>query len=249
MGMAGNSMTSRMVFLVVAAGLSSSIASAQTTRPQTSANEGMAGGQSPPSGFLAGPTVDDADTREADSRFGGAGPNRTRLSVPARQWFAQLRELNLDEDQAVEVRRLVQSFQKEAREHQQVNGQRLRVLQGQVRQLRSTGRDVPLEMRRELGQLRSLAPKPAAYQVKIWSVLTETQQETMRAGLAQIRQRIAESRRAGTERSTDAPAMGSDRQPRSDAKSPTDLDDRAQRRLRFLRSRQSPPDRPGDARD
>lgn len=240
-------MTRRMVFLVVAAGLSSSIVTAQTTRPQTSANEGMAGGQSPPSGFLAGPTVDDADTREADSRFGGAGPNRNRLSVPARQWFAQLRELNLDENQAVEVRRLVQSFQNEARKYQQANGKRLRVLQGQVRQLRGSGRDVPVEMRRELGQLRSLAPRPATYQAKIWSVLTETQQETMRAGLSQIPQRIAERRAA--ERSTDEPAMRRDRSPRSDAMSQTDLDDRARRRLRFLRSRQSLPGRPGDARD
>lgn len=242
-------MTRRMVFLVVAAGLSSSIVTAQTTRPQTSANERMAGGQSPPSGFLAGPTVDDADTREADSRFGGAGANRNRLSVPARQWFAQLRELNLDEDQAVEIRRLVQSFQNEARKYQQANGKRLRVLQGQVRQLRGSGRDVPIEMRRELGQLRSLAPRPATYQAKIWSLLNETQQQAMRAELAQIRQRIAESRSAGAERSTDAPAMRSDRRPHSDAMSQTDLDDRARRRLRFLRSRQSPPGRPGDARD
>lgn len=236
-------MTRRMVFLVVAAGLSSSIVTAQTTRPQTSANEGMASGQSPPSGFLAGPTVGDADTREADSRFGGAGANRNRLSVPARQWFAQLRELNLNEDQAVEVRRLVQSFQNEARKYQQANGQRLRVLQGQVRQLRGSGRDVPVEMRRELGQLRSLAPRPATYQAKIWSLLNETQQRTMRTELAQIRQRIAERRAA--ERSTDEPAMSRDRSPRSDAMSQTDLDDRAHRRLRFLRSRQSPQLGPG----
>ena len=227
-------MTGRLVLLAVAAGLSSSIAMAQTTQPQTPANEGTAGEQSPPSGFLAGPTVDDADARETDSGFVGAGPNRNRLSVPAWQWFALVRKLDLDEDQAVEIRKLVQSYQKAAREHQQANGQRLRDLQGQVSEIRGAGRDVPIETRRELGQLRSLAPGPATSQAKIWSLLNETQQRTMRTELAQIRQGIHQRRAA---------------QSTSDARPRTDLGDRAQRRLRFLRSRQSPPVRPRDARD
>ena len=232
---------------IVLLALNGSAALAQTSQPAKSAKEGAVE-QTSSKDLLAGPKVDDDAARETDPQFGGAGRDRARVLVPPRQWFGLLRTLDLDEDQVPEVRRLVQSFQKAARAHQQANGQRLRELQGQVREARGAGRDVPAEVRRELGQLRSLAPKPAAYQAKIWSVLTETQQETMRAGLAQIRQRIAE-RRAGTERSTDAPAMSSDRPPRSDAMSPTDLDDRAQRRLRFLRSRQSPPDRLGDARD
>ena len=167
-----------------------------------------------------------------------SGRDRDRISVPPRQWFGLLRTLDLDEDKALEVRRLVQSFQKAIRAHQQANGQRLRELQGQVREARGAGRDLPVEVRRELGKLRALAPKPAAYQAKIWSLLTDTQQETMRAGSAQIRQRIAERRAA--EQSTDAPAMSSDRQLRSDAMSQTDLDDRARRCLAFLRARQSP---------
>ncbi len=227
-------MTNRIVFLVVAAGLSSSIVTAQTTRPQTSANEGKIGEQSPPSGFLAGPTVQAADTGDVDSRFGGGGPRRNRVSVPVRQWFALLRKLDLDEDQAAEIRELVQSFQKAAREHQQANGQRLRDLQGQASEIRGAGRDVPPEMRRELGQLRSLAPKPATYQEKIWSLLTETQQQTMHTELAQTRQRIRQRRAT---------------QSMSDARTQTDRDDRAQRRLRFLRSRQSPQIGPGDPKN
>jgi len=224
---------------IVLLALNGSAALAQTTQPARPAKEGAAE-QTPSKDLLAGPKVDDEAARETDPQFGGAGRDRARISASPWQWFGLLRTLDLDEDQVPEVRRLVQSFQKAARAHQQANGQRLRELQGQVRAARGAGRDVPAEVRRELGKLHSLAPKPAAYQAKIWSVLTETQQETMRAGLAQIRQGIAEPRRAGTEPSPDAPAMSSDRPPRSDAMSHTDLDDRAQRRLRFLRSRQSP---------
>lgn len=227
-------MTNRIVFLVVAVGLSSSIATAQTSRPQTSANDAKIAEQSPPSGFLAGPTIEDTETQDVDSRFGGGGPRRNRVSVPVRKWFALLRKLDLDEDQAAEIRELVQSFQKTAREHQQANGQRLRDLQGQASAIRGAGRDVPTEMRRELGQLRSLAPKPASYQEKIWSLLTETQQRTMHTELAQIRQRIRERRAA---------------QAMSDARPETDRDDRAQRRLRFLRSRQSPQIGPGASKN
>jgi len=231
---------------IVLLALNGSAALAQTTQPARSAKEGTAE-QTPSKDLLAGPKVDDDAARETDPQFGGAGRDRARISVPPRQWFGLLRTLDLDEDQAPEVRRLVQSFQKAARAHQQANGQRLRELQGQLREARGAGRDVPVGVRRELGKLRSLAPKPAAYQAKIWSLLTETQQETMRAGLAQIRQRIAERRAA--QRSTDTPAMSRDRRPGSDAMSPTDIDDRGQRRLRFLRSRQSPPGRPGDAKN
>ncbi len=233
---------------IVLLALNGSAALAQTTQPARPAKEGAVEPNS--SGdLLAGPKVDDESARGTDSQFGGAGRDRDRISVPSRQWFGLLRTLDVDEDQVPEVRRLVQSFQKAARAHQQANGQRLRELQGQVREARGAGRDVPAEVRRELRKLRSLAPDAATYQAKIWSLLTETQQETMRAALAQIRQRIAESRRAAAERNADAPAMGSDRAPRSDAMSPTDMDDRAQRRLRFLRSRQSPQISPGIVKD
>ncbi len=235
----------RRVWIVLLA-LNGSVSLAQTTQPARSAKEGVVQ-QSSSKDLLAGPKVDDDAARETDPQFGGAGRDRARVSVPPRQWFGLLRKLDLDEDQALEVRRLVQSFQKAARAHQQANGQRLRELQGQVREARGAGRDVPVGVPRELGKLRSLAPKPATYQAKIWSLLTETQQETMRAGLAQIRQRIAERRAA--QLGTDTPAMSSDRRPRSDAMSQTDLDDRARRRLAFLRARQSPPGRPGDAKD
>lgn len=228
---------------IVLLALNGSAALAQTTQPAGSAKE-EAAEQIPSKDLLAGPKVDDDAARENDPQFGGAGRDRDRNSAPPRQWFGLLRKLDVDEDKALEVRRLVQSYQEAVRAHQQANGQRLRKLQGQVREARGAGRDVPVEVRLELRKLRSLAPKPAAYQAKIWSLLTESQQETMRAGLAQIRQRIAE-RRAGTERNPDTPAMSRDRPPRSDATSPMDLDDRAQRRLRFLRSRQSPQISPG----
>ena len=235
-------MTHYQAIWIVLLVLNGSAALAQTTQPAGSAKE-EAAERTSSKDLLAGPKVDDDAARETDPQFGGAGRDRDRNSAPPRQGFGLLRTLGLDEDQVPEVRRLVQSYQKAARAHQQANGPRLRELQGQVREARGAGRDVPAEVRRELGKLRSLAPKPAAYQAKIWKVLTETQQETMRAGLAQIRQRIAE--RQAKERSTDAPAMSSDRPPPSDAMSPTDLDDRAQRRLRFLRSRQSPQISPG----
>lgn len=229
---------------IVLLALNGSAALAQTTQLAASAKEGVAE-QTSSKDLLAGPKVDDDAARETDPQFGGAGRDRDRISAPPRQWFGLLGKLDVDGDKALEVRRLVQSYQEAARAHQQANGQRLRELQGQVREARGAGRDVPVEVRRELRKLRSLAPNPAAYQAKIWSVLTESQQETMRAGLARIRQRIAEPRRAGTERNPDTPAMSRDRPPRSDAMSPPDLDDRAQRRLRFLRSRQSPQISPG----
>lgn len=235
-------MTHYQAIWIVLLALNGSAALAQTTQPAGSAKEGVAE-QTSSKDLLAGPKVDDDAARETDLRFGGAGRDRAGVLAPPRRWFGLLRTLDLDEDQVPEVRRLVQSYQKAARAHQQANGQRLRALQGQAREARDAGRDVPAEVRRELGKLWSLAPKPAAYQAKIWSLLTELQQETMRAGLARIRQRIADRR--ATERSRDAPAMSSDRPPPSDAMSPTDIDDRAQRRLRFLRSRQSPQISPG----
>lgn len=226
--------------------LNGSAALAQTTQPARSAKE-EAAEQTPSKDILAGPKVEAESARETELQFGGAGRDRDRISVPTRQWFGLLRELELDGDRALEVRRIVQSFQKAVRAQRQANGQRLRELQGQVREARGAGRDVPVEVRRELRELRSLAPKVATYQAKIWSLLTESQQETMRAESAQIRQRIAERRAA--QRTTDMPAMSNDRRPRSDAMSQMDLDDRARRRLAFLRARQSPPGRPGDAKD
>ena len=237
-------MTHYQAIWIVVLALNGSAAVAQTTQPAASAKEPVAE-QTSSKDLLAGPKVDDEAARGTDPQFGGAGRDRNRISAPPRRWFELLRKLDVDEDQVPEVRRLVQSYREAARAHQQANSPRLRELQGQAREARDAGRDVPAEVRRELRKLRSLAPDAATYQAKIWSLLTETQQETMRAGLAQARQRITESRRAAAERNTDAPAMSSDRAPRSDAMSPTGLGDRAQRRLRFLRSRQSPQNSPG----
>ncbi len=214
--------------------LTGTTALAQTTRPDTSVKERAAAEGSSSKDLLAGPKVDDAAAGDTDSRFGGPRRARSRITVPIRQWFGLLTELDLDEDQALEVRRIVQSFQKAARAHQQANGRRLRELQGEVREARSAGQAVPAEVRRELEKLRSLAPKPAAYQVKIWRLLTESQQQTMRARVAQIRQRIAERRAA---------------QSTSDGRPQTGLDDRARRRIAFLRAHRLRRDKSDEAKD
>lgn len=208
--------------------LTGTIAMAQTTRPDTSVKEGVAAQETPSTDLLAGPKVDQAAARETDSRFGGPGRARSQVAVPIRQWFVLLRKLDLNDEQAVEVRRIVQTFQNAARDYQQSDGERSRKLQTQARQARRTRRDVPSEVRRELAKLRSLAPKPAEYQEQIWALLTESQQASMRDELSEIRERILQHR-AGQQRSNAMPGPG--------------MSDRAQRRIAFLRARQSQPAR------
>lgn len=213
---------------------SGTTALAQTTRPETPAKEGAAADQASPKEFLAGPTVDQAAARETDLRFGGPGRARNQVTVPVRQWFALLKKLELNDEQAVEVQRIVQTFQNASRDYQQSYGERSRKLQTQAREARRARRDVPSGVRRELAKLRSLAPEPTEYQKQIWALLAESQQASMRDELSEIRERILQRRNA---------------QQRSDAMLPPSMGDRAQRRIAFLRARQSRKDNSGEAKD
>ena len=213
--------------------LTGTTALAQTTRPETSVKAATAGENSS-KGLLAGPTVDEIALRETDSRFGGPGRARDQVTVPIRQWLALLRTLELNDEQDVEVRRLVQTYRSAARDYQRTHSGRSRQLQAQAREARSVGRDVQPKVRRELVKLRSLAPKPAKTQERIWALLTESQQASMRNELSEIRERIIQRRAA---------------RKRTDAMSPAELDDRAQRRNASPTARQSHQDDSGEVKD
>ena len=146
--------------------------------------------------LLAGPKVDEAASSETNARFGGPGRGRGRVTVPIRQWFAELPKLDLSESQVVPIREIVKTFQQTAQKHQRTNGPRLRQLQREVQKARLEEGDVSPKIRRELGELRAKAPKPTEAQLRIWKLLSQPQQEQMRHSLAELRNRIAAERLA-----------------------------------------------------
>lgn len=241
-------MICRLSSLIIVLVMVCPVAIAQSSRPDSAAQTQSKETDSDVKGLLAGPEVQPGSDELTQYRFDGSTVGRGargRTAVPTRRWFVLLRTLELSQDQDDEIRPIIQSLQKAAKEHNQENGKRIRKLQKQVQQARRNNRDVPRVVRQELGKLRAKGPKAETHQKRIWDLLTVAQQEQMRESLAEIRQEMAKQREARiTDQMpvSDKPAM---KQTEQDKKTDA-MDEQTKQRVDFLKSQKAPATRKGN---
>jgi hypothetical protein len=184
---------------------------AQTSRPDAPVATKPSDAQRP-SGILAGPRVSD-ETDNAGAAFGGG--QRGQRSVPAREWFRVLDELQLEPQQHAEINRIRRE---------------LRRAMGAYRKARREAED---GRKPQAGGPAAVAPEVGTFQRRIWVLLNETQQATMRVELAEVRRRID---RRGAERG--GQATGDAAVPPRDQRG-AGLDEAGRRWLAFLLARQA----------
>ena len=105
-----------------------------------------------------------------------------------------VRRLDLDSEQQREVRTIIERFREAQRRFRVNHGRPLRELRRKARAVRQEGEPLPVELRRQIRDLQSKAPKPQTYQQQVWDLLTVPQQERMRALLTAVRKEMAERR-------------------------------------------------------
>ncbi len=167
---------------------------AQTTQPDVVAEEAPPATAPPPAHLLAGPKVEVDGEPAASVGLGGGQRDRRRMAVPPRRWFDMVRRLDLDSEQQHEVRTIVERFRAAQRRFQVNHGRPLRELRRKARAARQEGEPLPVELRRQIRDLQSKAPKPQTYQQQVWDLLTVPQQERMRELLTAVRKETAERR-------------------------------------------------------
>lgn len=233
-------MISRLATLIIACVIVCPVAIAQSSRPDSASKTEAKEADTDAKGLLAGPEIKQSLEDQTQIRFDGSTAGRGgrgRIAVPNRRWFALLRSLELSQEQDDEIRPIIQSLQKAAKEHATKRGKRIRQLQRQAQQARRKNRDIPRSVRQELAELRANGPKAETYQERIWELLTPSQQEQMRESLALIRQEIIKQRES---RNTDLlPASDKAVKEAEQDKKIDDLDEQAQRRLDFLKVHQA----------
>jgi len=167
---------------------------AQTTQPDVVAEEAPPATAPPPAHLLAGPKVEVAGEPAASVGLGGGQRDRRRMAVPPRRWFDMVRRLDLDSEQQREVRAILERFREAQRRFRVNHGRPLRELRRKARAARQEGEPLPMELRRQIRDLQSKAPKPPTYQQQVWEVLTLPQQERMQELLTVVRKEMAERR-------------------------------------------------------
>ena len=182
---------------------------AQTTQPDAVAEE--APPATPPAHLLAGPKVEVDGEPAASVGLGGGQRDRRRMAVPPRRWFDMVRRLDLDSEQQREVRTIIERFRAAQRRFQVNHGRPLRELRRSARAARQEGEPLPMELRRQIRDLQSKAPKPPTYQQQVWDLLTVPQQERMQELLTVLRKEMAERR---------AKEPATPRDPRRDGRGP-----------------------------
>ncbi len=105
-----------------------------------------------------------------------------------------MRRLDLGPEQQHEVRAIIERFREAQRRFQVNHGRPLRELRRKARAARQEGEPLPVELRRQIRDLQSKAPKPQTYQQQVWDLLTVPQQERMRELLTVVRREMAERR-------------------------------------------------------
>ncbi len=105
-----------------------------------------------------------------------------------------VRRLDLDSEQQREVRTIIEQFRAAQRRFQVNHGRPLRELRRKAREARQEGKPLPVELRRQIREFQSKAPKPETYQQQVWDLLTAPQQERLRELLTVVRREMAERR-------------------------------------------------------
>jgi len=204
--------------------------------------------------LLGGPEVFEEE-EVGPSAFGG--PDRTRAaaaSVPPDRWLRLVRQIGLDDVQSAEVDRIEREFREAQRAHLRDHGDDLRRLAEARRAAQRDRQPIDPALARLALELEQKAPKMTDAQQEIWNLLDESQQSKFREVLAAEHDRLREQRAAreraamsGDEMMTTGDSMmaddAADRRARRSAEAggaagDGALDERSQRRARFLRSLQ-----------
>ena len=188
-------MTRILVFLVAVL-LTSRAAQAQSAQPAPIAAGQRSTDAVVAANLLAGPKVPDDAYGQTDSSFGGRQRGGRQINVQPGQWFGVLSELDLSEQQRAEIRAIHAELQQARRAFQRGHGSRMRQLQRKARAAHEAGQEPSREVREELPRLRSQIPPGLPYQQRAWAVLNHSQQDRVRAALAEFRKGIA-ARRSG----------------------------------------------------
>jgi hypothetical protein len=204
--------------------------------------------------LLGGPEIFEEE-EVGPSAFGG--PDRTRAaaaSVPPDRWLRLVRQIGLDDVQSAEVDRIEREFRDAQRAHLREHGEDLRRLAEARRAAQRDRQPIDPALARLAQEIEQESPKMADAQQEIWNLLDEGQQSKFRDVLAAEHERLREQRAAreraavsGDEMMTSGDSMmtgeGADRRVRRSAAAggaggDGAMDERSQRRARFLRSLQ-----------
>ena len=252
-----NQLIGRFVLVGAVMALTGSIACAQSgSAPSKEGGTSGNGG-----GVLSGPKVEDGAQKQPAPMMGPGGEERRRAQdVPPQQWFGALRGLGLTEDQQTKIRAIMDEFQQAMKDYEASGGESIREMRRQARQARESGTAPPAGLREKLQKFENDRPKATPYQSRIWSELTDQQQDQMKARLEEIRAKMVQRRgerrtdgKPGDEpmmdetnsgrRTTaaDAPMSSNGDEPRErlQARRNGGLDEIGKRRLNFLLSHQS----------
>jgi hypothetical protein len=183
--------------------------------------------------------VQEEETAAGQGFAGGADRRMRDATVPPQQWIRMYLRLDLSEDQRSQAGAVLEEFRQKTAAFEEEHAADLAAIREATRR-----RELSPELRQKAQRLNSARPLPEAYQQRLWDLLNQTQQEEMKAALAQARERMAENRArrlAGAEggMTEDGMRPGEGEAARPADGAPFELDEAGRRRLRFLQSRQS----------
>jgi Spy/CpxP family protein refolding chaperone len=179
-------------------------------------------------GLLAGPKVEDgAQKGDAARRAEGMGGRRDAARIPLRRWIGVLRDLRLSTEQMAQVRAILDEMERSQREFRAAHGAEMSELRRKITDAERDGEAARArELQRRMREVQRAAPRPEAFQERIFAILTPAQQDLMRAQLALLEAApepgAADARAPLVERLLDRAGV---------------RDDVARRRIRFLLSR------------
>jgi Spy/CpxP family protein refolding chaperone len=212
-------------------------------------------GSLPNGDLLSGPSVSDEAAKEPPRRPGERMARRAESEASLREWMVGLRELNLTDEQRQSIRGIAGEFYAQRREFLMSRSESERALIDDLPAMRQQQRMPNAKQREMIQRLESQRPKVDEYQRRMWEILTPQQQNKFKAKMSELRERTAQrrpnrgdQRRDGdgapnkmtpmqpntAEQRTAAPQSAGE--PRRDTSAGPDM---AQRRMKFLRSRQS----------
>lgn len=153
--------------------------------------------QAEPDEPLRGPDVESRDAPGVNAPFapGMTDPRMRARRVPHRDFVEAIQalagddapeSLRLDADTGAEIRALVREYRREFRAYQETHAEefaRLRPDRDRATTRDEARRRLSPDQRRRLRELTENAPKPDAVHARLWALLTEPQQDHIRAAL------------------------------------------------------------------
>jgi len=175
----------------------------ERTREQARDRAEDATGERPPGDLLRGPRVG-TDANAPGRPLGGAGrPAGTMsrdaaLAVPPRQWFAQIRAIEISDEVREAIATKMSAFSSERALYNETHGEKLRRLEAEARRLMAdpdpTSRDAVAAIREQMMAIRAAAPKIEDVQKSVYELLSDDQKLEMRRRLAEIERRDRQAR-------------------------------------------------------